>query len=130
MFLKRSPRGEIIEPGSNGSVTRLFQVKGTIEQLPMGQHLFLVVQIGGLMWPKVEVHMDGSSWVAEVREGGAPPNGEFALSLYSVGPKGYDEITGWFNRGNSTGHYPGLWRIADSARLDSINLKLRQPSRP
>ena len=76
------------------------------------------------MWPKAEVRPAGTSWTAEIREGGALPNGEFTLSLYSVGGKGYDELTGWLDQGDSTGHYPGLRRIKDSVRLHSIELKL------
>jgi hypothetical protein len=106
----------------------LFQVQGTIEHLPMGRHLFLVVQVGGLLWPKADVRTAGASWTAEVHEGGAPPNGQFRLSLYSVGEKGYAEITNWLERGASTGHYPGLRRINDSVRLHSIDLKLQLSS--
>ena len=129
MFLKRSPRGKIVKPKNGSLVSRLFQAKGTIGRLPEGQHLFLVIQVGGLLWPKAEVRLDGTSWTAEVHEGGAPPNGEFALSLYSVGGKGYDEVTDWLDRGDSTGLYPGLRRIKDGTRLHNIELRLEPPSR-
>lgn len=129
MFLKRSPQGRITRPRNGSSVTRLFQVEGTIERLPMGRSLFLVVHVDGLMWPKTEVLLDGASWAAEVHEEGSPPDGKFSLSLYSVGRKGHDELRGWLDRGESTGHYPVLRRIKDSTRLHSIKLKLQPTSR-
>jgi hypothetical protein len=129
MVFKRAPRGKITKPKNRSSVPRLFQVGGVIERLPAEQSLFLVVQVGGLMWPKTEVQPAGASWSAEIHEGGWPPNGEFALSLYLVGQEGYVEITDWLARGDSTGHYPGMRRIKDSVRLHSTHLKLQTSSR-
>jgi len=128
MFFRRGPEGKIVKPTNHSSVARVFQAEGTIERLPTGQHLFLIVRVEGLMWPKVEVVADESTWAAEVHEEGSPPNGEFSLSLCSVGREGYEKITAWLDRGESTGHYPGLRRIKDSVTLHSIALKLRPSS--
>jgi hypothetical protein len=92
--------------------------------LPAGQHLLLAVEVSGLKWPKGEVAVKNTSWDAEVFEGGTPPNRDFTLSLYAVSSEGYDEISAWLERGKATGDYPGLSRIKDGVKLDSIRLRL------
>ena len=129
MFFNRTLRGKINRPKNRSSVARLFQVTGTIDNLAARQHLFLVVQVDGLLWPKVEVRVDGTSWTAEVHEAGTPSDGRFSLSLYLVGRKGHDEITDWLDGGESTGDYPGLRRIEDSTKLHSIRVQLEPSSR-
>jgi hypothetical protein len=124
MFFNRKPKGRIDYPKNRDSVPRLFQAGGTIDRLPAGQHLLLVVQVGGLMWPKGEVQVRNTSWTSEVYEGGSPPNGDFTLSLYLVSDKGYDEIATWLERGRLTGDYPGLGQIKDGVRLHSVKLRL------
>jgi hypothetical protein len=125
MFRRRTPLGRITRPSQHSSVPRLFQAQGSIEGLPPGRFLFLVVIVEGLLWPKSDVRLDGASWTAEVHEEGSPPGGNFSLSLYSVGRIGHDEIRAWLDRGQSTGHYPGLRQIKDGARLHTIKLKLQ-----
>ena len=127
MFFKREPRGRISYPGDRDLVPRLFRAEGTIDRLPAGQHLLLVVQVGGLMWPKGEVQVRNTSWTSEVYEGGSPPNGNFTLSLYLVSDRGYGEIAAWLERGKLTGDYPGLGQIRDGVRLHSVRLRL-EPS--
>jgi hypothetical protein len=124
MFFDRKSRGRINYPKNGDRVPRLFRAEGTIDSLPAGQHLLLVVQIGGLMWPKGEVQVNHTSWTSEVYEGGTPPNGDFTLALYLVRDKGYDEIAAWLERGNLTGDYPGLGHIKDGIKLHSIKLRL------
>jgi hypothetical protein len=124
MFFNRKPKGRINYPKNRDLVPRLFRAEGTIDSLPAGQHLLLVVQVGGLMWPKGEVQVRNTSWTSEVYEGGSPPNGDFTLSLYLVSDKGYDEIATWLERGKLTGDYPGLGQIKDGVRLHSVRLRL------
>jgi hypothetical protein len=124
MLSNRSPRGRINYPRDRDLVPRVFQAEGTVDNLPAGQQLLLVVEIGGLMWPKGKVQVTGSSWVSEVYEGGSPPNGKFILSLYLVSDRGYGEITTWLERGRRPGDYPGLGRIGDATRLHSVKLRL------
>jgi hypothetical protein len=124
MFFNRNPQGRIHYPRNRDSVPRLFRAEGTIDSLPEGQHLLLVVQVGGLMWPKGKVQVNNTSWTLKVYEGGTPPNGNFALSLYLVSDKGYDEIATWLEHGKRTGDYPGLGQIKDGVRLHSVKLHL------
>jgi hypothetical protein len=124
MFFNRKPKGRINYSGNHDLVPRLFRAEGTIDHLPAGQHLLLVVQVGGLMWPKGEAQVRNTSWTAKVYEGGSPPNGVFTLSLYLVSDKGYDEIATCLERGKLTGDYPGLEQIKDGVRLHSVKLRL------
>jgi hypothetical protein len=131
MFFNRKPRGRINHPGNHALVPRLFQAEGTVESLPTGQHLLLVVEVGGWMWPKAQVQVNNGAWASEVYEGGNPPNGDFTLSLYSVSDSGYDEIATWFEHGRLTGDYPGLVQLKDGVRLHSVRLRLsRKAQRP
>ena len=102
--------------------------EGSIDSLPEGQHLLLVIEVGGLMWPKGEVQVNNTSWASEVHEGGSPPDGNFALSLYLVNGKGYDEIAAWMEHGRLQGDYPGLGQIKNGIKLHSIRLRLESPS--
>jgi hypothetical protein len=120
----RNPRGRINRPRDRGSVPRRFRVEGAIDNLPAGKQLLLVVEIGGLMWPKGQAPVDGGSWVSEVYEGGWPPNGRFTLSLFLISDQGYDEVATWLEHGKRTGGYPGLGRIREATRLHSVKLRL------
>jgi hypothetical protein len=124
MFFNRNPQGRIHYPQNRDLVPRHFRAEGTVDRLPAGQHLLLVVEVGGLMWPKGEVQVSNTSWASEVYEGGNPPDGNFALSLYLVSSKGYDEIATWLERGKLTGDYPGLGQIKGGIKLHSIKLHL------
>jgi len=118
------PQGKINSPRNNATVSRHFQAEGTVDNLQAGQHLFVIVEIGGLMWPKGEAQLNDKTWACEVYEGGSPPDGRFALSLFSVDDKGYDDVNAWLERGKSTGDYPGLTTIDACKRLHRINLRL------
>jgi hypothetical protein len=124
MLSNRNPQGKITYPRNRDSVPRLFRAEGTIDNLPAGKQLLLAVEIGGLMWPKGRVPVDGRSWVSEVYEGGWPPNGRFTLSLFMISDQGYDKVATWLEHGKRTGDYPGLGRIPDAARLHSVKLRL------
>jgi hypothetical protein len=124
MFFNHNPQGRIHYPRNSDLVPRRFRAEGTVDSLPEGQHLLLVVEVGGLMWPKGEVQVNNASWASEVYEGGTPPDGNFALSLYLVSKEGYVEVSAWLERGRATGDFPGLSHIKDRIKLDSINLRL------
>ena len=124
MLFNRNPKGRIKYPINRASVPRLFRVEGIIIGQQAGQHLFLVVQVGSLFWPKCELVVTGKSWVAEVHEKGWPPNGKFMLSLYLVNATGYDEIVAWQKRGRLTDSFPGLRSVKGAIKLHSIKLCL------
>jgi len=119
-----NPKGKINLPGNNASVPRHFQAGGTIADLPPGQHLFLVVEVEGLMWPKGEAQLQNMAWTCDVYEGGDPPGGRFALSLFAIGGQGFETVTAWLERGKATDSYPGMEHIPQGIRLHSIRLRL------
>jgi hypothetical protein len=125
MFFNRKPKGRIRYPGDRDVVPRRFRAEGTVDSLPAGQHLLLVVEVGGLMWPKGKAQVNDSSWTSDVYEGGTPPDGRFTLSLYLVSSEGYGEIAAWLEHGKLTDHYPGLGHIKDGVKLHSIKLRLK-----
>jgi hypothetical protein len=121
-----SCRGTIRRPADGSSVDRHILAEGDIIYLPESTWLWLVVEIGGLKWPKEPgVFVSGNAWTGEAYEGGTPPDGRFTLSLYVVGKTGHDQITTWIEQAHLSGNYPGLTVIDDSRRLDSANLHLR-----
>ena len=124
MFSNRSPRGKITYPRNRDSVPRLFRAEGIANSVPAGNQLLLVVQVGGLKWPKGQVEVTDASWISQVHEGGHPSDGRFALSLWMVSSRGYDEIVAWLEQGRRTGDYPGLWQIKDGVKLHSVKLRL------
>jgi hypothetical protein len=124
MLSNRNARGKITYPRNRDSVPRLFRAEGTVDNLPPGQQLVLAVEIGGLLWPKGKVQVNGRSWASEVYEGGSPPSGKFALSLYLVSDTSYGEIAAWLEHGRRTGDYPGLGRIREATRLHIVKLRL------
>ncbi|MEJ2555286.1 MAG: hypothetical protein P8186_03455 [Anaerolineae bacterium] len=123
-FLNRNPRGRISYPKNGDRVSRLFRAEGTIDSLPAGQHVLLVVEVGGLKWPKGEIQVNNTAWTSDVYEGGTPPDGKFTLSLYAVGSERHDEIAMWLEHGKLAGGYPGLGQIKDGVKLHSIKLRL------
>ena len=96
MLFKRKPKGRIRQPKNDGIVPRHFRAKGTVSHLPDDQHLWIVVQVEGLMWPKGDVAVTDGAWSTEV----------------------YEE-------GRLTDSYPGLRRIEGGVRLDRIRLRLK-----
>ncbi len=122
--MMNQPQGKINVPKNNAAVSRHFQAEGTVDHLLAGQHLFLMVEIDGLMWPKGEAQMKNTAWTCEVHEGGSPPDGRFVLSLFLVSGTGYDDINAWLERGKMTNDYPGFENIKDGKRLHSVQLRL------
>jgi len=125
MFSNWAPQGRILRPRARELVQRLFRAEGSVDSLPAGQHLLLVVQVEGLMWPKGQIQVNNGSWTAQVHEAGHPSDGLFVLSLWMVSSRGYGEVVAWLEHGGHTGEYPGLWQIKDGVELHSITLRLR-----
>lgn len=119
-------RGSIRQPVDNTAVDRHVFAEGEIIGLPENAWLWLVVDIGGLKWPKEPgVTVNGINWTGSAFEGGTPKNGKFILSLYVVGQEGNDEIKKWFDEGRRNNDYPGLTVLKNARRLDCVHLELR-----
>ncbi len=126
MLFQRKYKGRILSPRNRGLVQRHFRAEGTVESLPEDQHLLLVIQVDGLMWPKGKVQVNDGTWWGQVHEGGTPPDGRFLLSLYLVTDRGYAEIISWLERGKETSHYPGLRKIRGGTSLHTVSLQLKR----
>nr|VFK19331.1 MAG: hypothetical protein BECKLFY1418C_GA0070996_105624 [Candidatus Kentron sp. LFY] len=117
-------RGQIDRPADRGIVPDHYRVFGTItERLPDGYHLWIVVQIGALMWPKEpEVSVVGTSWrtPTPISEGGMGP---YRLVLFLVDSEGQRSIEQWLRVGTATGNFPGLETIIGGRALDSITVQ-------
>lgn len=120
----KKPQGQINFPEDGDVVSRSFRAKGSIDKLPSGSHLYLAVEVEGLVWPKVEVA--GTPWSGEVYEGGEPPEGRFDLVLYLIEDEGHRRIMAWLENGKRTGDYPGFRELLGSQRLHGIKLRLKE----
>ena len=117
-------RGKITFPDNESIVSRAINVRGETQGVPSDFHVWLMVEISSLRWPKEpQIHIN-SPFQTIVHEGGYPPEGQFTLSLYAIGPKGNKCIKAWFNEGRRTGSFPGLTTISESFLLDSVSLRL------
>ena len=67
------------------------------------------MKIGALLWPKEpEVRAADRHFSVNVVEGGNPPGGRFAISVFQVSPKGHKRISAWAETGRSTDDWPGI----------------------
>jgi hypothetical protein len=110
--------GIIRSPADGSAIDRHILAEGCIKSLPKSTWLWLIVEIGGLKWPKEpEVFVSGNAWTGEAIEGGRLPDGRFVLSLYVVGKAGHEKIKAWIEQGRLSGSYPGFTVIDDSRQL-------------
>jgi hypothetical protein len=112
------PYGRILSPAEGDRVGRRIPVRVEVADIPAGQHVWLAVEVGGLLWPKEpEVSADGPRWSGIVNEGGNPD--DLAVSLWLVPADGQRLIEDWFARAYREG-YPGLASIPGATRLDTV----------
>jgi hypothetical protein len=118
--------GRILAPTRGQHVARSFSAEGSLSGIPADRHVWLVVEIGSLMWPQEpEIPATDRRWSHALVEEGAPPGGRFGLALLMVDRRGNEEIGRWLEHGRRTGDYPGLAPIPNAVRLDVVtNLAL------
>lgn len=106
---KRPPKGGILSPESGKRVPRVFTAEGTLSDIPTDRHIWIAVEIGGLLWPKEpEIPSQDHYWSQRIAEYGDPPGGWFSLVLFMADTAGNRAIEDWLSTGRSTGDYPGL----------------------
>ena len=118
--------GGINSPRHNECVNRKISCAGWINKISAGQHLWIVIEVGELLWPKegeVIPKKDGT-WEKTVFEDGNPFNDRFSIALYIANEKGHKQILNWFDAGRMTGSYCGLRGIPSTRRIDRIDLRL------
>jgi hypothetical protein len=115
-------KGTIDDPTPGQVVRPTFECSGTVSGMDSALSLWLVVEAGGLVWPKegkILVDRDGR-WSATVFEDGAVS--EFAVALYLVDSPVDRAISEWLRHGQETGTYAELKSIpAERRRLFRID---------
>ncbi len=121
------PQGKISLPANGSEISRAINVGGHAKYIPANGHIWVVIETGGLLWPKepeVPLDTDGQFRVI-VYEDGSPREGKFVLSLYVVRETGHKKIQAWLTEGKRIDSFPGfLPHILEGIRLDSVNLHL------
>lgn len=113
------PRGAITFPKDGSEVPRAFTAEGTLTDIADDEHLWLVAQSDGLLFPKEPEIDPQPHWIMQSLETGVPAGGRFSLILLMVGSEGQRQIQAWLTGGEATTAYPGLKQIVNSQKLDT-----------
>ncbi len=124
-FSVDSVKGDITSPAASQSVPRAFRASGSVSDVGADVHLWLAVEVNGLIWPKEgQIFADESgSWTATIFEDGATDL--FSVSLLAADRRAHKKIEAWLNSGKRSGMYkeldslPGTRRVA---RVDGLRL--------
>jgi len=113
-------KGEIIKPSANQVARGEILCTGRAENVRPDIHLWLVVEVGGLLWPKEdEIFVDeNGEWSATIYEDGTPD--EFSIELFAMNSKADIYVRKWLESGRRTGDYPGLSWIPGSRRIARV----------
>jgi hypothetical protein len=102
-------RGQLLTPAEGEVVGQRISVRGRVDALPMGHHVWLVHRVdpAGLFWPKdFEVTIDSDGFFERhVYESGS---GQIHIALILTTEDGSAYLDEWIRNGSLTGHYPGL----------------------
>ena len=114
-------KGSIEKPHKNDTLNRAFECSGSATGAGADSHLWLAVEIGGLIWIKEgEIKPDRNNrWEHTVYEDGAPP--KFSLSLLVANDDANRAIKDWLRRGQATGQYTELKVIDGTRRLARVD---------
>jgi hypothetical protein len=115
------PQGTISSPADGATVTRAFTAEGTLEDIPEDRHVWLAVEVEGLLFPKEPEVSVEPHWLEQSVESGDPPGGTLSLVLLMVDESGQRQIENWLAHGRSSGEFAGLGEIADSTTLDAAS---------
>jgi hypothetical protein len=120
-----SVKGTITSPEASASVPRSFRSTGSTSDVGSDVHLWLAVEVNGLIWPKEgEILPDESGfWTATIFEDGATDL--FCLSLLAADRKAHKKIESWLNSGKRSGRYAELTSPLGArrvARVDGLRL--------
>jgi hypothetical protein len=113
-------KGQIRSPSDDQYVPRAFESSGAVSGVGPSIHLWLAVEVGGLIWPKEGQVLpdDDGSWTGTVFEDGV--NDAFCLSLLAADEKGHKKIQSWLARGVRTGTYQELRHLARTRRVARV----------
>jgi len=119
-------RGEMSKPHASQVVDDVISCSGWAEGVGSNLHLWLAVEIKGVIWPKEgEIFVDDDgSWGKAIHEDGATDS--FSLSLFVANKKANKRIRAWLDECDETGNYSGLRRLPGLrrvARVDDLRRK-------
>jgi hypothetical protein len=114
--------GKITTPEDGKAVAKTFHCTGSVAGLKEGMHLWLAVEVNGLIWPR-EPELEGGQggkWTATVYEDGA--RSAFSLTLLVADEPAHTRIGEWITRGkNERGNYKQMDWFEGTMRLDRID---------
>ena len=107
-------------------MAREFTVTGTLSNIPEGEHVWLAVQVGNLLYPKEpEIVSSADQFSEQIVEGGNPPGGRFSLVLLRVDARGQAAIERWLPALLRGAEPPGFATIPEARVIDAVaNLRL------
>jgi hypothetical protein len=113
-------RGEIHEPERNALVDNAFSCSGWAEGLGPGLHLWLAVEIKGVIWPKEREVLveDDATWKEVILEEGSVDS--FSISLFVANNRANRRIRAWLDKGDQTGNYSELRRLRGMRRIAQV----------
>lgn len=121
--------GKIVSPSRGTTVPNTFDCTGTITGFNEGEgvHVWVAVEVNGLIWPKerqLKLGKDGS-WSIRVFEDGS--GSKFSLVLIAADEAANARIEEWFARGRSAGgKFDSMSMVDGMNRLDRVdNLQLQ-----
>jgi hypothetical protein len=119
--LRVEPTGQIVSPASGDRIQRDIEVRGILANIPVDQHVWLVVRDGNLLYPQdAEVTPSDGEWSLGFHQGGAAK--KISLELYRMSDTGHRFIT----THQAAGTFSGISRIPGATRLDVVeNLRIR-----
>lgn len=86
----------------------VIKVRGLLSFIPEGYHIWLVLNVDNLLWPKrPEIKPSPEVWEREVIKSGISSE-KFSLMLIQLNEIGQCAIDSWHRYGKTTGSYPGL----------------------
>lgn len=117
--------GSVLRSTFDGGIVRsTFDCSGTAEGFAQGVHLWLAVELNGLMWPRdrhLRVSSDGQ-WSAKVFQDGKAS--KFSLVLIAADEVAHAKIVDWLQRGQRDGKYGELKTVEGIVRLDRKDIRL------
>jgi len=101
--------GKILVPKSGDTVDAVYEAKGIVKDLPVGNALWIAVRKGNNYWPKEKaLVIGGKKWTASINESATRLGGPYSLVLLSVGPKGQIEISDWYRIAEERNIFPAM----------------------
>lgn len=111
--------GRILRPERAGEVAQPLRVEGELSSVPRGHHVWLALEVRGLLYP-LEPELHGGDGHFAFGASSESPEEPFSLVLMLVGTKGQRAIEYWLLEGGLGEGFPGFDRIPGASELDRV----------